>query len=132
MGARYLKAEEKVIVERYPTAPRAEVLMLIPNRTWAQIGVHARAMGIHRTTQTRGNSIREGRKVLRDSWSDADNMLLDRLYPTETRADLIAAFPNRSYIAIQLHAQRRHLQRTRYATGRQITIGRRNAKENDN
>lgn len=128
MGARYLKTEEEAIVERYPTASRAEILTLIPDRTWAQIGVHARSMGIHRATQSWGNSIREGRKVLRNSWSEADNMRLDKLYPTETRADLLAGFPNRSYIAIRSHAQRRHLQRTFYATGREINIGREKAK----
>jgi hypothetical protein len=38
MGARYLKTEDDAIVKYYPTAPRAEILEHVPNRTWAQIG----------------------------------------------------------------------------------------------
>ena len=131
MGARYLKDEEGVITRYYPTASRTKILKLIPNRTLAQIGVHARTMGIHRTTSAKGNSIREGRKGLRSSWSDKDNNLLDQLYPELTHAQLRAAFPNRTYKSIRSHAQKRHLHRTTEAAGRQINIGRENAKEND-
>ena len=51
MGVRYLKTEDQNIEVYYPTATRAEILELIPNRTWAEIGVHARRMGIHRTSK---------------------------------------------------------------------------------
>jgi hypothetical protein len=128
MGARYLKIEDTVIEVHYPTAPRAEILELIPNRTWAQIGVHARKKGIHRTSKAWGNSIREGRKTLRDTWSDEDNKKLDSLYPNATHAQLLAAFPSRVLTAIRDRAQRRGLHRTREATGRQIQIGRKEAK----
>lgn len=133
MGARWLKVEEKVIVEYYPTASRAEILERIPNRTWAQIGVHARMMGVHRTTQSWGNSIREGRKAHKDAWNDKQNALFDQLYPTASRTKILAAFPKKTYIAIQSHAQRRHLHRTKEAGARQMNIGREEAsKENEN
>jgi hypothetical protein len=124
MGARYLKTEDKEIVKHYPTASRVEILELIPDRTWAQIGVHARKKGIHRTTQARGNSIREGRKILKHSWSDEDNDKFDSYYPHSTRSALLNFFYPRTWLSIQSHAEKRHLHRTREAVGRQIQIGR--------
>jgi hypothetical protein len=131
MGARWLKVEEAAIVEDYHTASRSDIRERIPNRTWAQIGVHARRMGVHRTTRARGNSVREGRKANKDAWNDQQNALFDQLYPTQTREQLLAAFPNRTYFAIQAHAQRRHLYRTKEAGARQMNIGREEAKRND-
>jgi hypothetical protein len=131
MGDRYLKTEEGTIRRCYPTATRAEILEKIPGRTWAQIGVHARTMGVHRTSQTWGNSIREGRKVLRDTWSRPDDERLDRVYPKHTRAQLCAAFPSRTLRGILSHAQRRHLHRTHEARGREINIGRENARKEE-
>lgn len=128
MGARYLMVEVEAIAEFYPSAPRSEILERIPNRTWEQIGVRARKMGIHRTTQAWGNSVREGRKTTKGAWNDQQNALFDRLYPIQTREQLLAAFPNRTFFSIQSHAQKRHLHRTREAIGRQMNIGRENAK----
>jgi hypothetical protein len=129
MGARWLKREEKEIVDQYSTASRTEMLERISDRTWNQIGVHARHMRVLRTTSAWGNSIREGRKNLKHSWSDADNERFDLLYPMHTYAQLLAAFPERSLKSIRSHAQKRHLHRTREAVGRQINIGRSAAKE---
>ena len=124
MGERWLKAEEEVIYTHYPTAPRTEILKLIPDRTWAQIGVHARRMRVLRTSATWGNSIREGRKTLRGAWSDEDNGRFDKIYPHLTHAELLAAFPSKSWLAIRAHAQRRDIHRSVEATGREIQIGR--------
>ena len=129
MGARWLKAEEAEIRNHYSTSTRAEMLLRIPERTWAQIGVHARRMRILRTTKARGNSISEGRKALKHAWSDMDNKRFDAMYPTVTRAQLRAAFPNRTWKSIQSHAQKRHLHRTRQAAGNQINIGHSKARE---
>lgn len=129
MGARYLKIEDTVIEVDYPTATKAEILELIPNRTWEEIGVHARKMGIHRTSKAWGNSVREGRKLHKDAWTDQQNELFDVLYPEQTRVQLLAAFPNRSWLALQSHAQKRHIHRTREAIGRQMNIGRKNARK---
>ena len=124
MGARYLKYEEAIIRNEYPTASRARLLALLPDRTWEQIGVHARKMGVHRTSETWGNSIREGRKILKDTWSDRDNKRFDHLYPNATRALLLDAFPARTWISIQSHAQKRQMHRRREAISLQISIGR--------
>jgi hypothetical protein len=129
MGERWLKVEEEAIVNHYPTASRTKIWELIPNRTFAQIGVHARTMGVHRTSQAWGNSILEGRKALKDIWSTLDNERLDRMYPVYTRVQLCAAFPSRTLRGILSHAQRRHLHRTPEATGREINIGRENARK---
>lgn len=129
VGARYLKTEEATIVSHYPTAPRDKILKLIPNRTWAQIGVKARKMGIHRTSKAWGNSTREGRKLHKDAWTDQQNELFDRLYPTETRVQLLAAFPDKAWTALQSHAQKRHLHRTSEATRREMQIGKKNARK---
>jgi len=128
MGARYLKVEETVIRAQYPTTSRTEILELIPGRTWAQIGVHARRMRILRTTKARGISIAEGRKALKHAWSIADNKRFDAMYPIVTRAQLSAAFPSRTWKSLQSHAQKRHLHRTRQAAGKQVNIGRSNAR----
>jgi hypothetical protein len=128
MGERYLKAEEEAIRELYPTATRFEILSRIPDRTWGEIGVKARTMGIHRIKEAKGDSIREGRKTHKDAWSDLQNERFDRLYPTETREELLAAFPNRTFVSIRSHAQKRHIHRSREATGRQMNIGREEAK----
>jgi len=128
MGARYLKVEEIAIGARYPTASKEEILKLIPGRTWLQIGVHARHMGILRTTQAWGSSIREGRKDLKHAWSDSDNERFNRLYPVLTRAAMFTAFPSRSWKSLQSHAQKRGIRRTREAKCRQISIGRGNTK----
>jgi hypothetical protein len=124
MGERWLKLEEEVIRTHYPTAPRAEILELIPNRTWGQIGVHARTMGVHRNSQAWGNSVREGRKTLRDSWSVEENMQLIKFYPHHTRAEVCAALPRRSWAAIGSHAHRLGIEKTREAKVREIQIGR--------
>ncbi len=129
MGARYLKTEDDAIVKYYPTAPRAEILEHVPNRTWAQIGVKARKMGIHRTSKAWGISVREGRKLHKDAWTDQQNELFDVLYPKQTYAQLLAAFPNKSLLALQSHAQKRGIHRSREAVGRQMNIGRRNARK---
>lgn len=129
MGARYLKTEDDVIRRHYPTATRPDILERIPNRTWNQIGDHARKMGIYRTSQAWGHSVREGRKWHKDTWTDQQNELFDALYPTQTRVQLLATFPNKSLIALQSHAQKRHIHRTREAIGRQMNIGRKNARK---
>ena len=127
MGARYWKTEDTVIEVHYPTASRADILERIPHRTWEQIGAHARKKGIHRTSKAWGNSVREGRKKLKHSWSDAANERFDLVYPNLTRAHLLNAFPSRTWLSITSHAQKRHLHRTREAKGREINIGRKNA-----
>lgn len=129
MGARYLKTEDGVIVMKYPTAPRAEILELIPDRTWEQIGVHARKKGIHRTSKAWGNSVREGRKEINGSWSDEENDGFDSYYPHSTREALLNFFYPRTWFAIQSHAKKRNLHRTREAMSREIKIGRKNAKK---
>ena len=129
MGARYLKMEDEVILKYYPTASRAKILELIPNRTWEEIGVHARKKGIHRTSTAWGDSIREGRKILKHSWSDVDNDLFDRYYPNSTRSALLNFFYPRTWFAIQSHAEKRNLHRTRKAIGREIAIGRKNGRK---
>ena len=129
MGARWLKAEEKEIVDHYPIASPAEMCRRIPDRTWSQIGVHARRMGIHRTTQARGNSIREGRKKLKGTWSDQENDRFDRYYPNSTRVGLIDHFYPRTWLALQSHAEKRGIHRTREAIGREIKIGREEEKK---
>ena len=129
MGARWLKAEEIEIVNHYPTASPAEMCERIPDRTWNQIGVHARRMHVLRTTSAWGNSVREGRKKLKHAWSDQDNKQFDLLFPTHTHAQLLAAFPGRTRKSIRSHAYKRHLHRTREAVGRQINIGRENARK---
>jgi hypothetical protein len=129
MGARYLKTEDEIIARDYPTASKENILELIPNRTWAEIGVHARKKGIHRSSEAWGNSVREGRKLHKDAWTDQQNELFDVLYPEQTRAQLIDAFHNRTWLAIQSHAQKRNIHRTREAVGRQMNIGRKNARK---
>ncbi len=129
MGARWLKAEEAVIVSHYPTASRAEILELIPNRTWGQIGVKARKMRIHRTSNAWGNSVREGRKEINGSWSDEENDKFDSYYPHSTRSALLNFFHPRTLFAIQSHAEKRNLHRTREAVSREIKIGRENARK---
>ena len=128
MGARYLKMEETVIQVWYPTASKEKILDLMPGRTWPQIGVHARRMGIHRTTQARGNSIREGRKKLKGTWSDQENDRFNRYYPNSTRVGLIDHFYPRTWLSLQSHAEKRGIHRTREAIVREIKIGRENAK----
>jgi len=128
MGSRWLKAEEAEIRNHYSTSTRAEMLLGIPERTWAQIGVHARRMRILRTTKARGISISEGRKALKHAWSDMDNKRFDVMYPTVTRAQLSAAFPGRTWKSLQSHAQKRHVHRTRQAVGMQVNIGRSNTR----
>lgn len=130
MGARYLKVEEAAIRAHYATATRVEMLDFLPNRTWSQIGVHARRMGIHRTTHAKGDSIREGRKEIKGLWSDEENNQFDRYYPHSTHAELLNFFYPRTGFAIRSHAQKRHLRRTREARGREISMGKRNAKKN--
>ena len=129
MGARYLITEDEVIERYYPTASCAEILERISDRTWGQIGVRARKKGIHRTSKAWGNSVREGRKLHKDAWTDQQNELFDALYPEQTHAQLLAAFPNRSLLALQSHAQKRGIYRTREALGRQMNIGRKNARK---
>jgi hypothetical protein len=124
MGERWLKTEEEVIRTHYPTAPRQKILKRIPDRTWAQIGDHARRMRVLRTSATWGNSIREGRKTLEGAWSDEDNDRFDKIYPHLTHVELLAAFPSKSWLAIRSHAQRRDIHRSVEATGREINIGR--------
>jgi hypothetical protein len=129
MGARYLKTEDEAIVEYYPTASRDKILKLIPDRTWEQIGVRARRMRILRTSKAWGNSIREGRKAMPNSWSAEDNDKFDSYYPHSTRSALLNFFYPRTWLSIQSHAQKRHLHRTREAAGRQMNIGRENARK---
>jgi hypothetical protein len=123
MGARYLKVEEAAIRDHYSTATRADMLTFVPNRTWAEIGVHARRMGIHRTTQAKGYSIQKGREGTDISWSDEENDEFDSRYPHSTRAELLNFFYPRTLYAIQSHAEKRGLHRTREAMGREISIG---------
>jgi hypothetical protein len=124
MGERWLKAEEAVIPAHYPTSRRWEILAMIPSRTWGEIGVKARKMGIHRTKEAKGDSIREGRMMLKCTYSDGENERFDMLYPTSTHADLLVAFPDRTLKSICSHARRRHLHRTPEAKARQVQIGR--------
>jgi hypothetical protein len=131
MGERYLKAEEAVIRAHYPTSRRWNILALIPSRTWAEIGVKARKMGIHRNKEAKGDSIREGRMMLKCAYSDGENERFDRIYPTSTHAELLVAFPDRTLNSIFSHARRRHLHRTKEAKAIQMKIGREEAKKAD-
>ncbi len=129
MGARYLKAEETVIRAHYPTSRRWKILALIPDRTWVEIGAKARKMGIHRNKEAKGDSIREGRMLLKSAYSFTENALFDRIYPTATHAELLDAFPNRTLKSIFSHARRRGLHRTKDAKAEQIKIGRQEAEK---
>jgi uncharacterized lipoprotein YddW (UPF0748 family) len=129
MGERYLKAEEAVILSHYPTSRRWKILSLIPGRTWAEIGVKARKMGIHRTKEAKGDSIREGRMLLKSTYEFSENTLLDKIYPTATHAELRDAFPNRTLKSIFSHARRRDLHRTKETKARQMKIGREEAEK---
>jgi hypothetical protein len=129
MGARYLKGEEAVIRSHYPTSRRWEILALIPDRTWVQIGVKARTMGIRRTKAAKGDSICEGRKRSGYLWSDSDNVKFDLLYPTATHEQLLNTFHTKTWISLRSHAEKRDIHRTKEAKARQVKIGRRNAKE---
>lgn len=132
MGARYLKVEEAAIRDLYPTVSPTDMLERIPDRTWSQIGVHARRMGIHRSTLAWGNSIRDGRKEIKGAWTDAENERFDKTYPYLVRSSLLVLFSPRTWLAIQSHAEKRHLRRTREAVGREIKIGRENARKKKN
>ena len=123
MGSRYLKVEEAAIRDLYPTVSPTDMLECIPDRTWSQIGVHARRMGIHRTTRAWGNSIRNGKKEIKGAWTDTENERFDGLYPFSTRASLLDIFYPRTWLAIQSHAEKRHLRRTREAVSREIKMG---------
>jgi hypothetical protein len=127
MGARYLKVEEAVIRKYYPTAARWKIMGMIPDRTWVEISVKARKMGIHRTSAAKGNSVREGRASLKNSYDHSENNLLDRLYPSATHAELLEAFPTRTLPSLFAHARRRGLHRSKEAKARQVKIGRGNA-----
>jgi hypothetical protein len=127
MGERYLKAEEAVILSHYPTSRRWEILALIPGRTWVEIGAKARKMGIHRNKDAKGDSIRDGRILLKSTYRDAENARLDMIYPTATHAELLDAFPKRTIKSIFSHARRRGLHRSKEANARQVKIGRENA-----
>lgn len=130
MGSRYLKAEEEAIRDFYPTATRTDMLALIPDRTWEEIGTHARRMRVLRTTQAKGNSIRNGKKEIKGAWSDEENERFNELYPYSARGFLIAAFYPRTWLALQSHAEKWHLHRTREAVSREIKIGKkRNARK---
>jgi hypothetical protein len=74
MGERWLKAEEAVIQTHYPTSRRWEILARIPGRTLVEIGAKARKMGIHRTKEAKGDSIREGRKSHKDAGENHTKM----------------------------------------------------------
>ncbi len=124
MGARYLKAEEAVIRKYYPTSRRWEILALIPGRTWVEIGVKARRMGIHRNKDAKGDSIREGRRQLNNTYSDAENERLDMIYPTATHAEPLDARPNRTLKSIFSHARRRRRHRLKEAKARHVKVGR--------
>ena len=126
-----MKAEEAEIRVQYPTARRWIILKHIPYRTWCQIGVKARKMGIHRTKEAKGESMREGRMLLKNAYLPLQNFLFDRLYPTNTHAELLEAFPGRTLKALQSHARRRHLHRTKEAKARQIHIGREEARRKE-
>jgi hypothetical protein len=89
-------------------------------------------MGIHRTSAAKGDSIREGRKLNPNAWSDEDNDKFDRNYPHFTRLALLEFFKPKTWFAMQSHAQKRHLHRTREAVGREINIGRENARKEKN
>jgi hypothetical protein len=128
MGERWLKAEEEAIQTHYPTSRRGEILAMIPGRTWVEIGAKARKRGIHRTKEAKGDSIREGRMMLKKAYSFSDNMLFDKIYPTSTHVELLVAFPDRTLTSIFSHARRRHLHRTKEAKARQVQIGREEAK----
>lgn len=129
MGARYLKAEEDAIRDHYPTASRLEILELIPNRTWAQIGARARRMGVHRTSESWGNSVRDGRKLLPDSWSVKENLQILNCYPSLTCDEICAAIPHRSWNSITTHARKLGISRTKEAKVREIQIGRRKVRK---
>jgi hypothetical protein len=129
MGERWLKAEEAVIQTHYPTSRRWQILALIPGRSWVEIGAKARKMGIHRTKEAKGDSIREGRMMLKSTYSDDENERFDKIFPTATHAELLAAFPDRTINSIFSHARRRHLHRTKEAKARQVQIGREEAKK---
>jgi hypothetical protein len=77
-------------------------------------------MRVYRTSAAKGQSVREGRAQLKETYALSENILFDRLYPTATRAELLKAFP--------VHAARRHLHRTKEAKARQVQIGREEAK----
>jgi len=45
------------------------------------------------------------------NWSEEDDLLLAELYPTTTTLDIMRAFPNRTWGAINCHAMRIGVQR---------------------
>jgi hypothetical protein len=86
-------------------------------------------MGIHRNKEAKGDSIREGRMLLKSTYSFTENVRFDRIYPFATHAELLDAFPKRTLTSVFSHARRRGLHRTKEAKARQVKIGRENAKD---
>ena len=61
MGERYLKEENQTLIQMYPTATKSEILVAIPGRGWIALCIHAKRLGIYRTTAARGLQIWAGR-----------------------------------------------------------------------
>lgn len=128
MSERYLKTEEQIIIDHYPTASKDELMRHLPGRAWTAIYAHAQILGVQRTRETKGKNIVDGLKKNRINpnffYSDEEVARLIEIYPSATRAELSAAFPNRSMKALTACAYRLGLKRTREAKGIQMGIGR--------
>lgn len=89
MNKRWTDPEKALIKRHYPTAPRADMLKLLPGRTWGAIQSKASALGVNRQVDN-GDSLESTMRVSYRDDAQRQTINAARMSPAE-KADLLAA-----------------------------------------
>ncbi len=97
--------EIRILCENYPNMFRRQIMDLLPNRSEFSIGSKARDLKLKCKMRSK---FPEPRSV----WGEWDMLHLKSIYATSTKQQISAAFPNRTWSAIEEKARLLRLRKT--------------------
>lgn len=102
---KWTPAEIEILRENYAHKSRKEMMALLPNRSEFSIGSKARDLKLKCKMRSK---VPEPRSV----WGEWDMLHLKSIYSTSTKQQISAAFPNRTWSAIEEKARLLRLRKT--------------------
>jgi hypothetical protein len=103
--AKFTEEEDKIIRELYSRAPWEEILLKLPGRGKRAILERAGRIGVSRDL----SHIHHNYRTRSDDWSENEDLVLEKFYSPETKAELLMNLPGRTWAGIKSRANNKGL-----------------------
>lgn len=97
--------EEELLKKIYPSESKENILAAF-NRPWKGIWSRAYSMGLRRDKDVILHEMQEGGRavIAPDTWTPEENEILQKIYESRNKEDIMASLPNRTWRAIRNQA----------------------------